>query len=270
MAGSLARRLGGPGTRRGIRGAGGGARTLDALVRNVYGSALQLLLLARLSDLALVGGKADTWADTSGNGRNATQAADAQRLTYSATGLNSRPALTAAGGQVMSTAAIDLSAFTAIAIHVIFSDSITSNAIVLERSADGAGTAGGFLLVVNNGSAGELRFVSCGNVGATTAAATVGVSMASPAIVTGTCDFALGTNEAELRHAEANVTATRPSNSNNTSNWGNHAIHIGARAGVVAPMTGAIAAVAVAAWATAVPLAQVQAVEDLLATQWGL
>lgn len=264
-----------PMAQRRVGESGGAAVDIVGQIRGIYGTALQLLLLARIDDVALVGGKVATWADRSGNARDATQGTDAARPTYSATGLNSRPGLTLDGGDIISTGAFDLTAYNALAVHIIFQDSIAGNAIVMERSADGATTNGGFYIVVNNGGVGELKFLATGNVGASSAETTVGVSMATPAIVTGTTDFAPATNESILRHAKADVTATRGSNSNNssvlaTANFGNHAIHIGARTGGVAPVTGVVAAVAVAAWSTGVNLAQVQAAESLLAAEWGL
>jgi hypothetical protein len=246
---------------------------LAVQIRSTLGGAEQLVLLSRLDDVDLVSGGVATWFDRSGHARNATQGTSTARPTYSA-GLNGRPTLSFDGGDMLVTAAIDLSAFNALACIALFQDSITGNAHVVEFSVGADTTAGGFVLAANNGSANQLGFLHRGNVGNDLVRSAASYNMTTPGVVTGTGDMSLGAGaEVEIRHQGATVSNTRALTANNTTTYGTHALHIGARSGVSLALTGQISAIVIAAWSgglTAGRLAQVAAVEALLRAAWGV
>jgi hypothetical protein len=220
----------------------------------------------------LTGTACDSWHDLSGNARHAT-AAGAARPTYSATAINSMPGLTLDGGDAVATAAVGWSSFTSLALISLFRDTDTA-----ARFAMGIGVATdeAMVLVVNAGAAGDIDIYAEGTAGGgstITRARSVATTypMTTAGVVSGTWDWSLATNEAEIRHNGVNVTATRPNNSNNTSGLGTLALTLGA--GPTLPITGAMAAAAVLGWTGtlgAAELAQIAAVEALLMETWGL
>lgn len=216
-------------------------------------------------DLSLVGSAVETWINR-GTGGNATQATGTSRPTYSATAVNSRPGMTLDSGDILATPTINLSAYTAVALTVICSDSDAASKIIAEFSPNASTSAGGFYLSSNE-IAGTMRFLA--NGGLLTSANSGAETLASPKVVTGTVDVALATDEAEIRVSGANATASRSHNGNGTA-LGNYKLNIGARSGPTAGMTGAICAVVLAAGTTAIPTSTVAEVEALLAGAWGL
>lgn len=226
-------------------------------------------LIRRPSDLSLVGSAVATLVDHSGNAKHATQATGTSRPTYSATAINSRPGMTLDGGDVLVTPSINLSAYTAAALSLVFLDTDTAARVVAEFSPNAASNVGGFYLT-NNEVAGTLRFLA--NGGALSSAQSTAETMASPKVVTGTIDLALAANEAEIRVAGANATASRP-HAGNGSALGNYSLYIGARSGPASGMTGAIGAVVLAAGTGPISggvLTAIANVEALLAADKGL
>ncbi len=247
-----------------------GGADLATRILGVYGSACQLLLLARESDVALVSGKVATWSDRSGNGRDATQGTDANRPTWNATGINGKPSLSLDGGDRLATASFALTSFSAVAVHTVFKDSITANGGVLEFGDASSGN--GFLIDVNNGGAGTLSMQFRTNVGISLARSTTSFPMSSAGVVTATADVSLATNEAEIRHNVTNVTNSRPFNNNNTGNFGTAVLSIGSRSGGVTFLTGDISAVVVAGFSDALSghATQVSDVDTLLKNAWNV
>lgn len=205
-------------------------------------------------------------------GGNATQGTDAARPTYSATAVNGKEGCTFDGGDAMLTASIDTGAATAYAIICLFSDTdgaskfqvgfggISGEAMLLNTNASGAGNL-------------DIYADGTGGAGATTSRArsTTSFPMTVPAVVTGTWDSALATNETEIRHAGVNVTSTRPNNGNNPDGLGSQVLTIGARE---TPATGNFSgamAYAILMWgSTAIPLTEIAEIESLLGTEWGV
>jgi hypothetical protein len=224
------------------------------------------------ADFALVGGKAATWIDHSGRGNHATQGTDASRPTYSATAINGRPGLTFDGGNHMVTAGtIDLSAHTAYALIVLYSDSVTTAVTAAEFGGYSA-TVPGFRVSSNTLAAGALYAQCRGNAGPTTAASAASYDMTTPGVVSCTFDTALATNEAEIRHNGVNITGGRPENTNNATGLAAATtLTIGAIVGAGSGrLTGAEGAIVLAAGNTAIPVSAVQTVELLLKSSKGL
>ena len=226
-------------------------------------------LLRKSSDVSLVGSAIASLLDRSGNGKHATQATSTARPTYSATAINSRPGMTLDSGDLLVTPSIDLSPYTAAALMVLCQDTDTAARVIAEFSPNAASNVGGFYLTSNE-VAGTLRFLA--NGGALSSAQSTAETMASPKVVTGTIDLALAANEAEIRVAGANATASRP-HAGNGSALGNYSLNIGARSGPTSGMTGAIGAVVLAAGTGPISgavLTAIANVEALLAADKGI
>lgn len=224
------------------------------------------LFLARLADVTLeTGDRVSNWVNQ-GTGGDAVQATDASRPTWNATGLNSLPSLDHDGGDSMLTAAIDSTTATAYVLLILFTDSDTAAKFPCSFGEIAAGMG---ISVKTNNTAGT---VGCQTKNTATSRVDSAASfpMTSGAVVTGTWDTGLATNETEVRHAGVNVSSTRAVNGNNTAGAGSQAITIGAREGPTGNMTGAIAAVVLAWGTTTIPTTELALVETLLKNEWGV
>jgi hypothetical protein len=210
----------------------------------------------------LDGSACASWLDLGPDALHADQGTAGARPTYSATAIGSLPGLTVDGGDVLATSAYDLSAAQSVAWVTIFVDSSAGVQIVKERSTNAGGTAGGLLLTTNE-TAGTLRFLTTQSAGNNTVNSTA-QDMSSPHLVTCTVDQA-ATPETQIRIDGANASDGRPAGLNNSGGFGaSLAQYVGARTGPAFGTTGAIAADVELAWAGALPLAEVEAVETLL------
>lgn len=235
-------------------------------------TALGIFLVRRTAiDLSLVATAVETWINH-GTGSDATEASGTERPTYSATALNSLPGLTFDGGDHLETSAIDGSTYTAAALMCLFSDSDTAQRYQAGWGDFGAtGATAKITLTTNAGSAATLECVGRHTAAFSQARSAASFAMSTPAVVTGTYDTALATNETTIRHAGVDVTNTRPSNSNTSGNFCNELVRIGGKVGASpAPFTGAMSACVLAAGTSAVPTSTLAEVEAMLAAAWGL
>ncbi|MGE0402861.1 MAG: hypothetical protein AB7T06_39515 [Kofleriaceae bacterium] len=192
-------------------------------------------------DLSLVGSAAETWINH-GTGGSGTQATGTARPTFSATAIGGKPGLTFDGGDYFVTPAIDSGVATAYAMIARFADAATAAAFIAEYGDLGADRT--LTLNTNAGSAGTLDIYADGTAGggatASRARSAASFAMGTPAVVTGTWDSALSTNETEIRHAGVNVTSTRPNNANSAGGLGSQSVIIGARKGPANHFVGAM------------------------------
>lgn len=220
------------------------------------------IFLARADALTDAGGgKVSVWANL-GTLSDGTQGVDASRPVYSATGLDGAPGLGFAGTQLLQTDVFDLSAYTA-AAWTVFADPTAGALGYMVGTDPGAGTIG---LLSDNSTNNRFVTEAAGNVGGARAATSNGSFVSTAVSRTATIDFALSTNEAEIRINGANATAARPQNNNNSSTLSaTRAPVLGARGDGTTGFTGSIGAVVLAVGTTAVPVSTVALVEGLLA-----
>jgi hypothetical protein len=243
----------------------GGTKPLATTIINAFGGAgwvVPFLYLARadLVDAASVG----TWTNL-GTGPNATQGTGAQKPTFNASVLNGGPALSFDGGDILSTTSIDLSAYTAVACLVVMQDSDTSNSQVCEFTGDVNAVDGGFVLAVNNGATDDLMFGQGIPLGFVRSAASF--PMTSPAVVTGTADRTLASNENTIRHNGVDVSSAHTS-SNTSGGYANSNLFIGARTGLVNTLTGDLGALVIAFGTTSPPTDAISTSEQALRAEW--
>lgn len=237
------------------------------------GWSVPCLFLARASDVTLVSTKVSAWTNH-GTGSNATQGTDANRPTWNASGLNSKPALDFTATHILSTGTLTLSSFESMALLIVMEDSDSTAKVPLETGPTAGSTQGTMAIATNISSAGNL---DCYNnaTGAGLSRAQVGSTpLTTASMVTGTADRTLSTNETEIRVDNANVTATRPANVNSTTTtFADEELNIGARTGPSVGMTGSVAAVAVVGKAgglDAAALSAISAAEVILMAEWGI
>jgi hypothetical protein len=267
MTTSKRRRQGGPGLRRKTRSGGGVVALTNQIIAAYAGAGWVVpdLFLARASDVSLVSGAVATWANR-GLADDLTQGTSTARPAFSETALDGRPGLSFDGGDHLARGAYDLSAYTALVQHVVFLDTTAALSVVAEMSANAAANNGAQYVAVN-GAAGTVRAVNTGN-GVSSITDSTAETMASPHVITATWDQALATNETFLRRDGVDFTGSRVANSNTSGGMGNHTFNVGARSGISFGLTGVIAAVIVAAGATAIPLTAVASIEALLAAEY--
>src|SRR5690606_8481992 len=136
-----------------------------------------------------------------GSGGDATQATGTARPAYNATASNGLPVSTLDGGDYLVTPGIDLSGATAAVLMILISDADTAGKIPVEWGTTGSvSTAGGIAIITNDGGAGGLGAYGRRDASASIARSAASYPMTSPAVVTGTWDLALETNETEIRH----------------------------------------------------------------------
>jgi hypothetical protein len=249
-------------------GGEGGTLDIAAAIIAAYASVdwvVPDLFLTRASDVSLVSGAVETWANN-GLAADATQGTSTARPGYSASALNSRPGLTFDGADMLSRAAYDMSAYTALVHHVIFVANSVQTAITLERSVN-SGTQDGGTAVTLFGASSLVRASGRGN-GVSVLADSTAEQMLSPHVISSTYNQALAANEIRIRRDGTDVTSA-PSGGNTSGGLGNHALFIGARSGISTALNGTIAAVITACGTTAIPLAAVASVEAQLKAHWG-
>lgn len=245
----------------------GEGRTLQAQIIAQYTAAgwtTHAVFLARAEDVALVVDKVSVWVNH-GTGSDATQATDAARPTFNATGLNGLPSLDVASDHV-DTGDIDLTADSALAMTVLFQDTDTGVRYQAEMGKVLAANQGA--LIRTNNPLDTLEAV-CFDVGQPSAKTTATINMTSPNVVTNTWDSVLTSLVVSIRHAGADATDSRVDVDRNFFQSA-FPLVIGARHDGATGMVGSIAAVVLATGTTAIPVAAVVAVEALLQAEWGI
>ena len=226
-------------------------------------SLLGLVAWYRAADLSLADGAAvATWTDSSGNGRDATQATGTKQPLYKTNIINGKPVVRFDGvDDFLNVPAIDLTGTSGLTLFVVVAN-ITSGGdrVLFEYSTNINSFTDGFLLYRETGNsiAAALRG-SAGGAGSnfvTTASVT-----SAATVISAVYDKALATNEvtAWLNGTSA---GTRPQNLNNTGAFGNRASFIGMRAGTTLPLAGDIAEILL--YSRALPTGERQQVEAYL------
>lgn len=276
MRGACHRRPGaGVNRRGGFRGIGGGAASAVASLESLITAklvavsvAVPCIFLPRLDTITDAGGgRVSAWANL-GTGPDATQGTAGARPLYGATAVGGAPGLTFDGGDVLSTTAVDLSAYSRAFVMQLFVDSNTTLATV-----SNLGTAvqsnGAITTEINRTAAGRIlgRHGTDGT-NALTVETADGFPMTTAAVVTVTVDRTLGSQRARIRHAGVDVSTTFGENTPSSNFFSaTGTLNIGARAGGSVGMTGAIAPVIVGACTVAFSgavLTAIADVEDLL------
>lgn len=219
------------------------------------------------------GDRISSWANLGTAGGAMVQATDTKRPTLEATGLNSKPALSFDGGDHMGGPSFDASGYTAAIVSILLTDSITGNAILIERSTNFNSSDGGYVMDVNDAAAGDASMVGRTPSGYTKAlAAAAAAPLTSASVLSGSWDRALATNETEIYLDGSSITNTRPLNVNmSTAGFGTYSHYLGDRSGGgVLPITGKIAAVHIAFGSTAVPTSTLAADIADMRQEWGL
>lgn len=181
-----------------------------------------------------------TWADQSGNTKDAT-AAGANRPTVKTTagalpiGL---PTLFFSSN-IMSVPAIDLSATAQVELLAVVQQSRSADNAIVEFSTNNNGSATGFLFACDVGQ--KYYMNAHGNVG--NSHYTSPGSQTSWVIISAFSDKSLSTNESSLWINGSAVAGSYVTNSNNTNSFGNNQLFIGARFGNIIPFQGYLYAV---------------------------
>ena len=176
-----------------------------------------------------------TWNDSSGSGRNAT-GVGAARPIYKTNIINGLPALQFSGAQIMSLAAIDLSATQGATLFCVSQQNTAALSILYEFSTNINSFTDAFVGYCD--AAGLTTAALKGNVGTCTFASMD--SYLTQWIVTSyVFDKSLTTQEA--RAWTGGISTGAFVNFNNTNNFGNRTSFIGARSGGTLPLTGYIA-----------------------------
>jgi hypothetical protein len=212
----------------------------------------------------LVGAACSSWLDLGPDAVHASQGTAARRPQYSATAVNSLPGLTFDGGDILATASYDLTGADSVALFTVAVDATAAVSMVSERSPNAGSNDGGYYFTANETIVGSVRLSTRGaGVGNATSST---ASLASPTLVTLLIDQTLvGVAQTEIRvDGVLTTTVARPSTSTTSGGFGTHAHHIGARSGPSLGYAGAIAAQVEISWPGAIPLAEVEAVDDLL------
>lgn len=269
----LMRRPGGGGRRQGFRSIRTVNIPLEYRILPLLASiswVANALYIARLNDLTLSGSFINQWRDVSGLAHHLNQVgADTTKPTWSPAGLNGLGCASFDGGDHMVSGTFDLSGPASFML-LLFQDTGAGSTIPFSYFQT---SGNGLLLRTNLGGAGALRVQ--GSIGANINSAESALSfpMTSPAVVAGTFDTTLATNETEIYHAGTNVTNTRPSNANcaTTTITGKPA-YMGALNGSAAFINGQIALGLIASGATvdAGVVAALGQITAEVASDWGL
>lgn len=168
-----------------------------------------------------------TWADSSGIGNDATNAASGERPLYKTNIVNSLPAVLFDGSDdQLQLAAIDLSGTSAVTIFAVAGDiGAGSDNVIYEFSDNSNSYTDSFTILRTSGNVVDSFFP--GNAGysefATTGTLTTGFKLIAVIL-----DKSLATNEATAWLNNDN-SGSRPNNSNNTNAFGNRPSYIGKR-----------------------------------------
>lgn len=201
-----------------------------------------LALWLKADTLVLADGAAvSSWADQSGNGRNAAQATGTKQPLYKVNIINGKPVLRFdSTDDCLTIPAVDFSSTAGLSLFVVTATiPSATDRIIFETSANSSTSDGAILLYRQTDNKVQANLHGSGvnnNTFITTATIT-----SAATVISAVYDRALSTNEttAWLNGATA---GTRPNNADTTGNHGNFAINIGARNnGASVPFGGDIA-----------------------------
>ncbi len=239
--------------------------TLDGEIGLILGSSVQRFYSAldtsKFDSLSAVG----SWSPSIGSGA-ATQATTASKPVWSASALNGRPGLTCDGDDLLATSAINLAAFRSVALTFV---AVSTNTAIHVPAAFGATDNGGVMVVareVANRMEGQGRTGGTSSISRASAA-----PYTSPSVITITVDYDLTTQCARVRKNAADVTTSFDVDTNlSAGSPGNLALNIGNRAGADLGLIGALGAVLLTAWSSAVPTTALADAERSLMSAWGI
>jgi hypothetical protein len=200
--------------------------------------------------------------DKSGNARHATQATPAAMPTYSTSStINGRAIGSFDGGDRLGTSAVDLTATNKLELWGVAQSTTTTNDQHLWGNRNAS--AGSIVLTHSSGTNFPYAYAQ-GNVGATQI---FGAINSAASIRRGVCDFSLSTDEINLYVDGTLQTGSRPSNNNNSGNFGNLSWWIGARSDGAAPFTGRVGELF--AFNRLLTTAEASALSVYLKARWG-
>lgn len=207
-----------------------------------------------------------TWADASGNGKDATQATAGKKPTYRTAGINGRPSVEFDGGDGLATAAIDLTGtLAATAFAVVLATGAGATQIIAEFGPNVTDTTAWSMFRT---SANQLEARISGDVGLSRFL-TTGTIITTAKTVSAVMDKSIASSEATV-WIDGATAGTRPVDSNNTNAYGNRVVNVGARDinGVPAvQFVGHIGEFLL--YARALSTAERQSIEAYLKAKWG-
>lgn len=195
--------------------------------------------------ITLNGTKVSAWADLSGNGRNASQATAANQATFEATGFNGNPSLLFAAAQWLQTAAVNMTGTAQLSLAVIGQLTSTSVDSYFFGSDTSYTNFFGLAAGIPPGATGRIFFTDTkGNVGISQAGnSTTSAANTNRNVLVSTVNRSRTTGEATLSINNTAQTNNLTSNANNTNNFANAALTVGAAWANTVPLSGRIAEV---------------------------
>lgn len=206
-----------------------------------------------------------TWADLSGNGKDATQATAGKKPTYKTAIQNGKPVIRFDGGDGLAVPAIDLTGTPAVSLYMVASSSAATDQVLFEFSDNKNSYTDAFLMYVLATSK-VLEMGGTGDVGSANFRTTA-VASAAMKVMTGVFDKSAGAGFEAFAWVNGDGAGTKPTTFNNTNALGNRASYIGARNQASLFLTGDIAEVLL--YRVAHTTAERQAVEGYLRQKWG-
>ena len=234
----------------------------------------QLPNLALWLNASAVTGKSDgdamaTWADQSGNGRNATQATGTKQPLYKTNIVNGKPVLRFdSTDDCLTASAIDLTGTPAVSLFVVTATiGSATDRVVFETSSNFNANVGSFILFRDTSNKVNVD-VKGNTVGASQCIGTTSVTSAAT-VLTGVYDMSLSALlEAQL-YVNGTAEGSHTGSVENTANFGTHAINIGSRNnGASLPLGGDIAEIIL--YSRALSTAERQQVERYLGAKYGI
>jgi hypothetical protein len=181
-----------------------------------------------------------TWIDSSGNGKDLTQATTAKKPTFKTSILNSLAVARFDGGDQVTVGSFDLSATDKLTIFIV--SSATSDAvgqILVEHGTDNNSDLPSFVLAVDGATSGKLQGATFFAAASTTAS--VGTSFHIFAVQFDRVGTTTPT-QVFIRLGSETVSQNTDASNDVTGNFASKTLHVGARGGsLIAPLTGDIA-----------------------------
>lgn len=217
---------------------------------------------SRFDSLSAIG----SWSPSIGSGA-ATQAVSGNKPAWSANAINGNPGVSCATDvRLLATSAIDLSAFRSIALTFV---GVSTNSSIHVPLAFGATDNGGCMVVAREAAN---RMEGQGRTGGVSAISRASAApYTSASVITVTVDYDLTTQCVRVRKNGADVTTSFDVDADlSAGSPGNLALNICNRAAADLGIVGAIGAVMLNAWASAVPTSALTLGEQELMRRWGI